>query len=117
MFRRRGLALTWAFDGKAWLAEFVTGAFQGMKRRAGLADITRDIWDKMKALDVADGYWIHSTLYQRKLVAKNLLTQWCDAITRGGAEAFEREWGVGDSAFETPKKKKRHQQDDISKAE
>ena len=112
-----GLRLTWDFAGKAWDAEFVTGAFQGMKRSVALADITRDLWDTLKSRSAVDGDWVNSSLPQRKAVAKSLITKWCDAITQGGEEAFKREWGVGDVAFETPKKKRRHQQDDAIKPE
>ena len=112
-----GLRLTWEFAEKAWDAMFVTGAFQGFQRRVALADITRDLWDKMKSQSFVDVYWVNATLAQRKLFAKTLITLWCDAITRGGEEAFKTEWGVGESAFETPKKKRRHQRDELMKPE
>ena len=62
----------------------------------------------MKSMSVVDGYFVNASHVQRKKVAKNLITQWCDAVTQDAEEAFSQKWGLGDSRLvETPQRQKR----------
>ena len=110
-----GLCLKWDFTDKVWNATFVSGRFKGTSRRVAAQDITAAQWYKIRSRDPAvkgvDGYFQHATLLSKKSASRFLITQWCGAITREEAGAFEREWGLTSPTLETPdkKKRKRHQ--------
>ena len=55
----------------------------------------------------ADGNLSKAAFFERKRCAKDLLTLWCDAITRDDVACFETEWRLGDAALQTPVKKRR----------
>jgi hypothetical protein len=55
-------------------------------------------------------YLSNAISLQRKQFAKDLVTLWCDAITRNEGDAFATEWVLGDAVLETLKKKRRQGQ-------
>ncbi len=77
-------------------------------------DLTNAQFVKMKSKSIVDGYLGHATILQRKQLAKDLITNWCDAITRHEGDAFATEWVLGDAALETPKKRRRNDEEETA---
>ena len=105
------VCLQWNFNTKAWDAEFVSGAFKGVTRSFGPMDLTTERLAQMRSAGIGPvdrGIELSANLWQ-KAAARELITQWCLAISNNNSGSFEKEWGlkamVGETS--TPTKKQR----------
>ena len=100
------LHLEWDFNNKTWDAEFVAGVLAGTTRRFPVTGMSKDRWSKMRERSLLedDLAWDRGT--DRKKGAKEFITTWCQAIARDEGNNFEEEWGLGETDFLTPEKKR-----------
>ena len=85
-----GLRLEYDFSSKSWQGTFIAGHLVGTTKRMYLHDVDAYVWQKLKALSRADGYFSKSRLLERKKAAKEFVTLWCAAALRGEDDEFEQ---------------------------
>ena len=87
------MKLIWDFHDKALDAEFTAGPYMGTTRRVKATDLRRH-WGELRELHLSAGYHHSNHSVQQKTVAKEVITHWCAAITRGEGVTFESRWGL-----------------------
>ena len=72
--------LEWHFDSKHWVATFVGGHAQGEFLEFGPRDITPALLKKLRALELANGWYSKSSSESNKSAAKEYSLIWCKAV-------------------------------------
>ena len=85
-----GLHVEWNFHLKEWQAQFVSGPFQGVKRKFGIESLNPCIWAHLEV----EVNFQKATRGQQKAVAKRMLLLWCQAICDTESVIFEQKWDI-----------------------
>ena len=72
--------LEWNFDSKKWVATFVGGHAQGEVFQFGPSDVTPALLKKLRALELANGWYSKSSSSINKSAAKEYVLIWCKAV-------------------------------------
>ena len=72
--------LEWNFDSKKWDATFVGGHAQGEVLQFGPSDVTPALLKKLRALELANGWYSKSSSSSNKSAAKEYVLIWCKAV-------------------------------------
>ena len=72
--------MEWNFDSKKWDATFVGGHAQGEVFQFGPSDVTPPLLKKLRALDLANGWYSKSSSSINKSAAKEYVLIWCKAV-------------------------------------
>ena len=72
--------LEWNFDSKKWDATFVGGHAQGEVFQFGPSDVTPALLKKLRALELANGWYSKSSSCSNKIAAKEYVLIWCKAV-------------------------------------
>jgi len=72
--------LEWNFDSKKWDATFVGGHAQGEVFQFGPSDVTPPLLKKLRALELANGWYSKSSGSINKSAAKEYVLIWCKAV-------------------------------------
>ena len=102
--------MSYDFVIRAYLGTFVDGPLVGVRKELKVFDVTADHWRKLKAVGYVDAAATRNNAKARRDGCKQIVIMWCEALTTNDSAAvadFEEKWGLSNSVFDTPEKKRR----------
>ena len=97
----------WDFAEKVWEGEVLVGASAGQSTRCSPDHVTKELWERLNAMSLVEGFYSRCTYQTRRKAAKEFVQLWCAATVRCERDVFGAHWSTPSRSDEPSAKKRR----------